>query len=216
MAAAHMIGVLQQEGLWSIQAAWGIIFPMSRTDQMIRRAQQGEGGAVAWLYEHYAQQIYRYIYYRVGTETDAEDLTAEVFVRMVEGLSSYRLTGAPFEAWLYRIAEARIIDFRRRANRRPQVELLDNLIDQSALPEEHALQKQELEQLAQALRQLNEEQQAILILRFVERKSHEEVAQLLNKSVTAVKSAQHRALMQLVSLLGSDEKVRHYLRGSYD
>jgi RNA polymerase sigma-70 factor (ECF subfamily) len=189
------------------------MIPMSRIDQMIRRAQQGDSGAVAWLYENYAQLIYRYIYYRVGAQTDAEDLTAEVFVKMVEGLPSYRLTGAPFEAWLYRIAEARIIDFRRRANRRPQVELLDNLIDQSELPEEHAQAQQELEQLLEALRKLNDEHQTILILRFVERKSHEEVAQLLNKSVTAVKSAQHRALMQMVTLLGSEDKVRHYLRG---
>jgi RNA polymerase sigma-70 factor (ECF subfamily) len=189
------------------------MIPMSRIDQMIRRAQHGDSGAVAWLYENYAQLIYRYIYYRVGAQTDAEDLTAEVFVKMVEGLPSYRLTGAPFEAWLYRIAEARIIDFRRRANRRPQVELLDNLIDQSELPEEHAQAQQELEQLLEALRKLNDEHQTILILRFVERKSHEEVAQLLNKSVTAVKSAQHRALMQMVTLLGSEDKVRHYLRG---
>jgi RNA polymerase sigma-70 factor (ECF subfamily) len=176
----------------------------------------GDSEAVAALYEAYAQPIYRYIANRVSSPRDAEDLTAEVFVKMVEGLPAYRLTGAPFEAWLYRIAAARIIDYRRRSNRRPQVALADTLADQSPLPEEEAQQRQEVERLRGALRQLNDEQQTVLLLRFVERKSHDEVAAILGKSTTAVKSIQHRALTQLVGLLGSTEKVRHYLRGQRD
>lgn len=186
---------------------------MSQIEQIVRRAQKGESGAVALLYETYAPAIYRYIAYRVSAESDVKDLTAEVFVRMVEGLPAYRLTGAPFESWLYRIAEARIVDFRRRARRRPQVELSEALADQTALPEEQAEQQQEFEALRHALQQLSDEHQSILILRFVERKSHEDVARILNKTVGAVKAAQHRALIQMVALLGSEEKARHYLRG---
>lgn len=186
---------------------------MSRIDQTVRRAQKGDGRAIATLYETYAHMIYRYIAYRVSSPRDVEDLTAEVFVRMVEGLSSYRLTEAPFEAWLYRIAAARVADFYRRAVNRPPVELSEAMTDQALLPEEQAQQQQEHEMLRNALRQLSDEQQNILILRFVENKSHEEVANILDKSMAAVKAAQHRALMQLVRLLGSDEKARHYLRG---
>jgi RNA polymerase sigma-70 factor (ECF subfamily) len=182
-------------------------------DQMVRRAQQGDTSAVEALYQRYAQSVYRYVYYRVSTAADAEDLTAEVFVKMVEGLPSYRVTGAPFEAWLYRIAAARIVDQRRKSNRRPQTELTENLADSTTLPEEQVQQAQEVETLRQAFNQFSDEEQTLLILRFVERKSHQEVADVLGKSPGAIKSMQHRTLIRLAALLGSEEKVRHYLRG---
>lgn len=182
-------------------------------DQLVGRAQRGDTGAVEALYQRYAQSVYRYIYYRVSSTADAEDLTAEVFVKMVEGLPAYRITGAPFEAWLYRIAAARVIDYRRRSQRRPQAELTENLADSTMLPEEEIQRIQEVETLRQAFSQFNDEEQTLLILRFVERKSHQEVAEVLGKSPAAVKSMQHRTLLRLASLLGSEEKVRHYLRG---
>ena len=70
--------------------------------------------------------------------------------------------------------------------------------------------------LRSTLRHFNEDEQTILILRFVERKSHQEVANIMGKSANAVKTAQHRILVQLAALLGSEEKVRHYLRGEDD
>jgi RNA polymerase sigma-70 factor (ECF subfamily) len=183
------------------------------TDQVVRLAQQGDRGAIETLYQQHVQSVYRYIYYRVSSTTDAEDLTAEVFVKMVEGLPTYRMTGAPFEAWLYRIAAARIIDYRRRLRRRPQSELTEGVADSGALPEDEVLQAQEVETLRHALSQFSDEEQTLLILRFVERKSHQEVADVLGKSMAAVKSMQHRTLIRLATLLGSEEKVRHYLRG---
>ena len=168
---------------------------------------------MAVLYETYAEAIYRYVAYRVSTVADAEDLTAEVFLKMVEGLPAYHFTGAPFEAWLYRIAAARVIDFRRRAARRPQVELSDQLTDGNPSLESQLQADQEFETLRAALRQLPDDHQTLLILRFVEHKSHEEVAAILDKSVSAVKSIQHRALSRLAALLGSAHKARHYLRG---
>lgn len=182
-------------------------------DQVVRRAQQGDTSAVEALYQRYVQSVYRYIYYRVSSAADAEDLTAEVFVKMVEGLPSYRYTGAPFEAWLYRIAAARVVDHRRRSQRRPQAELTENLADSAMLPEEEIQQAQEVETLRRAFSQFSDEEQTLLILRFVERKSHQEVADVLGKSPAAVKSMQHRTLLRLAALLGSEEKVRHYLRG---
>ncbi len=182
-------------------------------DPIVRRAQQGDAEAVAALYRTYAPPIYRYIVYRVASPADAEDLTAEVFLKMVEGLPAYRFTGAPFVAWLYRIAAARVIDYRRRAARRPQTALSDSLANGKPAPEEQVQQWGEVQALSDALQQLPDEHQTILILRFVEGKSHKEVADLLGKSVTAVKTAQYRALTRLAGLLGSAEKARHYLRG---
>ncbi len=185
-------------------------------NQTIQRAQQGDQAAVAQLYQMYAQQIFRYVAYRVPTQADAEDLTAEVFIKMMEGLPAYRVTGAPFESWLYRIAAARIADFHRRSRRRPQAELSETLSTSDPSPEEQLHEQQEVDYLREAIGSLGNEQQTILILRFIERKSHQEVAEILGKTVSAVKSIQHRALVQLAAYLGSDAKVRHYLRGSDD
>jgi RNA polymerase sigma-70 factor (ECF subfamily) len=184
-------------------------------EQLVRRAQKGDKEAIAALYQAHAQAIYRYIFYRVPTMADAEDLTAEVFLRMVEGLPAYQFRGVPFEAWLYRIAAARITDFYRRTRRRPQGELTENLTDVRPAPEEQLQQSQEMEALRQVLQNFDQDEQTILLLRFVERKSHKEVADILGKSVSAVKSAQHRVLVQLANLMGSG-KVRHYLRGDHE
>jgi RNA polymerase sigma-70 factor (ECF subfamily) len=160
------------------------------------------------------QAIYRYVSYRVSEEAAADDLTAEVFLRMVEGLPHYQQNGAPFEAWLYRNAAARVADFYRAQSRHPQEALSDTEPDRAISPEGFLQDEEEQTELRAALRQLSEEHQDILLLRFVERKSHTEVALLLGKSVTAIKSAQHRALSRLAELMGSNGKMRHYLRGS--
>jgi RNA polymerase sigma-70 factor (ECF subfamily) len=183
---------------------------------LVVRAKHGDRSAVTLLYQIHSDRIFRYVVMRVPTVADAEDLTAEVFIRMVEGLPTFQVTGVPFEAWLYRIASSRITDFYRQNSRRPHTELHDSLSDSALLPEEQIEQQQTLEQLRAALRQLEEEHQLILTLRFVERKSHQEVAQILGKSVPAIKSSQHRALIHLTELLGSNHKARHYLRGSHE
>jgi len=181
--------------------------------QLIRRAQRGDGEAVAALYRRHVDAIARYIAYRVPDDAIVEDLTAEVFLRMVEGLPTYRPTGAPFEAWLYRIAAARVADYYRR-----QARVAEDTLDESSVADVPALefdlsQQEEFDTLRAALQQLSDEQQTILLLRFVERKSHEEVARILDKSEQAVATAQHRALKKLAELLGTDKRDRHYLRG---
>lgn len=180
---------------------------------LVAQAQQGSSAAVSHLYETYAPLIYRYVAYRAPDDA-VEDLVSSVFLQMVEGLPRYRATGAPFEAWLYRIAAARVADFHRRRARRPQAELDERLPSTAPQPEEQLVQAQEHEQLRAVLGQLNDEQQTVLLLRFVERKSHDEVASILGKNSAAIRTIQHRALTRLAALLGSEEKARHYLRGS--
>lgn len=180
---------------------------------LIRRAQQGDRDAVAQLYRRYAHTIARYITYRVPDDAAVEDLTADVFLRMVEGLPDYEVTGAPFEAWLYRIAAARVADHYRKHARRPQQALPDTLPDDDTLPLEVALQqREELDTLRQAISQLPAHYQEILTLRFVERKSLQEVAEILDKTLHAVGMLQHRALKKLAELLGTT-KGQYYLRG---
>lgn len=186
---------------------------MVDTLDILQRAQRGDSEAITALYQAHVASIYRYIAYRVPSEADAEDLTAEVFVKMVEGLPNYQVTGAPFAAWLYSIASARVIDFRRRAARRPQTELDEMLSSDEATPEAHLQAREEVSALRGALGRLSDEQQQVLVLRFIERRSHADVAVVIGKTESAVKSIQHRALVQLAALLGSKDKVKHYLRG---
>lgn len=190
--------------------------PQRTLDSHIQQARQGNAAAVSALYREFSPAIYRYIAYRVPTEADAEDLTAEVFLKMVEALPAYQSTGAPFEAWLYRIASARVADFHRRVNRRNVAALSDHLADDAPTPEAQFQQRGEYEALRAALAQLTDEQQSILLLRFVENKSHREVAQILGKTESAVKTAQYRALTRLTEIMGQVAKARHYLRGKHD
>jgi RNA polymerase sigma-70 factor (ECF subfamily) len=193
---------------------WGTIaFMTPELRNLIKRAQKSDPSAVTRLYEMHVDQIYRFIAYRVPTTADAEDLASEVFLNMLSNLGSYQVTGAPFEAWLYQIASRRVADFYRKRSRRPQVEMSDNLEDSKPSPEERVSERMEFQTLRGALGQLPEEHQTVLILRFIEGKSHQEVAEVIDKSLTAVRSIQHRALVELTRLLGSEDKVRHYLRG---
>lgn len=187
--------------------------PAADVFHLIRRAKAGDQEAVAALYQMHAGLVFRYVALRVDNPADAEDITAEVFINMVRGLANYEITGAPFEAWLYRVAAARIADHFRAGYQKREQSLSDEVPDQHSLPEETIQQQQSIQQLKDALLQLSDEHQTILILRFIERKSHEEVAVLLGKTESAIKSAQHRALIQLTELLGGSQKVKHYLRG---
>ncbi|MEO0598598.1 MAG: sigma-70 family RNA polymerase sigma factor, partial [Chloroflexota bacterium] len=171
--------------------------------KLISLAQSGDKSALGTLYQAHVAKIYRYILHRVPT-TDAEDLTAEVFVNMVESLQRYTYTGVPFEAWLYQIARARIADYHRKHERRPVTEIDESQADETVLPEEKLWQEQELAQVREALKSLSEDDQQILILRFVERRSHDEVALIMDKSKAAVRTAQHRALTRLAQALDTE------------
>jgi RNA polymerase sigma-70 factor (ECF subfamily) len=181
-------------------------------EQLIKSSKSGDKAAVSQLYERYVDRIYRYVAYRVPVD-DAEDLTAEVFVRMVEGLATFEYTGAPFESWLYRIAAARIADFHRLRARKPIGDIDESMSDSSPQPEERLMDEQEQKRVREALLQLDPEDQQLLILRFVERKSHKEVAEIMEKNEAAIRTAQHRALKKLAKFLGSNSKAPHYLRG---
>lgn len=180
---------------------------------LVRKAQVGDQEALAALYQVYAAVIYRYVALRVSDAEDVEDITSEVFISMVKGLPNYQITGAPFEAWLYRIAAARIADHFRAGYKTHEQRLIDDFPDTNGEPEEAVQAQQSIDQVKAALRKLSVEHQTILILRFIERKSHEEVAAIMGKSESAIKSAQHRALIQLTELLGGSQKIKHYLRG---
>ena len=122
---------------------------------VIERAQAGDSQAVTELYQTHVDRIFRYVAYRVP-DSEAEDITADVFMTMVSDLSKYTYTGIPFEAWLYSIARARVADFHRK--RRRDVEEVDEQIaDGTMQPEEQMEQRQEYAEIKAALSQLSSE-----------------------------------------------------------
>lgn len=173
-------------------------------ESLIARAQQGDAEAVVQLYEAHAPAVFRYIYFRVRHRQVAEDITADVFVRMVEALPTFEYRGRPFAAWLFRVAHDRVVDHHRRAALRRSEALPDTLVDAGADTEAAATAIQVTADLLDRLAELTDEQQAVLQLRFIEGYSLEQTAALLGKTQGAVKGLQHRALRQLARWLNRE------------
>lgn len=155
-------------------------------NQLLQQAREGDSDAFGVLYSKYLDAIYRYVYYRVDSAATAEDLTEEVFVRAWEALPGYEIRKYPFKSWLYRIAHNLVIDHRRK--RRPAViddEVLQRLPGLSVPPEQMVVDGQKAEALLGAVQQLGEEEQQVVILRFVDGLSHKEVADIIGKSEEA-------------------------------
>ena len=175
---------------------------MQATDEpgLIRRAQQRDADAFTELYRRHVDRIFRYVLLRVSDEALAEDLTSEVFVRALESLGAYEDRGSPFAAWLYRIANARVIDHWRSA-RRTEVSLDAQDTDVPVeMPADDVIAHKVL---AESLRRLTREQQEVIVLKFIEGYSTAEIAQITRRTEGAVKSLQHRALAALARFMES-------------
>lgn len=184
--------------------------------KLIKQAQQGDAQAVSQLYHQHVDAMTRFVAFRVSHPNVVEDLIADIFLAMLEGLPTYEYRGIPFAAWLYRIAHAKVVDYYRQNQREQQIELQDEIASQEPILEWNIERGEEFAALQEAIQHLNEAQQTILILRFVEQKTHEEVAEILDKSPAAIMTAQHRALNELAQLMGTDKRARSYLRGVTD
>lgn len=151
------------------------------------------------LYERYVGCIYNYTYYRTGNHQDAEDLTARTFYRALKHISHYVDRGAPFSAYLYRIAHNVVANWYRDNSRR-QIISLDELVMRTFWREEPASLAEEHEDqdlLLQAIRQLPPERQQLLILKFVEQMRNAEIAEVMGRTEGAIKSLYHRTLETL-------------------
>jgi RNA polymerase sigma-70 factor (ECF subfamily) len=173
---------------------------------LVARAKQGERAAVAEIYERHHQAVYRYIYYRVGDTTTAEDLTGMVFVRVVEHIDRFVYRGRPLLTWLYTIARNVVVDHHRRTGGAVVVPLDERLVTGEGDVERAAELALTQERLAVGLSHLTEDQRQVILLKFIEARSNKEVAETLGKTIGAVKSLQHRALAALHRILSEDAR----------
>ena len=156
-------------------------------------------GGFGELYERYVDRIYNYIFYRVGNHHDVEDLTARTFQRALEHVGRYEDRGAPFSAWLYRIAHNLIANWHRDSSRRPVV-ALDESVTRNLTephPEMVAESQDDTRLLREAIRGLHAARQQLLVLKFTEGLSNVEIGNIMGRSEGAIKSLYHRTLLQL-------------------
>jgi len=159
--------------------------------------------ALGELYDRYEARIYSYIYRRTGNESLAEDLTAQVFLKMLEAIRSDKAWHSSFSGWLYRIAHNAVIDYYRQRDRQQQVSLEDTLTTTASdhNPVVMAEASVDAERLRIAISRLTEEQAEVITLRFLEGYSISEVAEMLDKTEGSIKALQYRAVTTLRQLL---------------
>lgn len=151
------------------------------------------------LYERYVEKIYKYIYYRTGNHQDAEDLASAVFHRAMGHIETYTERGVPFQAWLYRIAHNLVANWHRDRGRRKIIPL-DEFANAGLhfdAPDSATEDKEERQQLLDAINRLPEERQQLLYLKFVSGLSNAEVGDVLDRTEGAIKSLYHRTLIAL-------------------
>lgn len=173
--------------------------------ELIRRAKQGDGEAAGLLYNRYHEHVFKFIWARVQNKQTAEDLTGEVFTRMMMNLPTYRERGVPFAAWLYRIARNLVIDHQRQWGGRFDVPLDERRDKDKTDPVEIVAQRIEVERIFRAMGHLKDVEQEVIIMRFVVGLSLLEVAETLDKHVGTVKTLQHRGLKALRMALHRNE-----------
>ncbi len=171
---------------------------------IIERAIKGEASAFGLLYDKYQEQIYRFIYLKVGHREEAEDLTHQVFLKTWGSIDRYNFQGFPFSAWLYQIARNQVVDYYRTKKVNITLESIAELKIESHYSNEIDVNS-DIEKVKQAIHKLNPKQQDVIILRFIEDFSLSEVASILDKTETAVKLLQYRAIKNLKRILNQTQ-----------
>jgi RNA polymerase sigma-70 factor (ECF subfamily) len=168
---------------------------------LLERARAYDEDALGELYDQYAPLIYAYLYRRVHDAQLAEDLTGEVFVRVLQAIQSEQFWRTSFRGWLYRIAHNLVVDHYRKQLPAPMLALDEKLVAAQGDPDSALAEKLSRQGLLAAIGQLTLDQQQVLVLRFGEQLAAREVAEVMDKSVGAVEALQHRALTALRRIL---------------
>jgi RNA polymerase sigma-70 factor (ECF subfamily) len=165
---------------------------------LVQRAQQQDNQAFAQLYEAYFDKIYRYISFRVRNDMESEDMTQQVFMKVLSSISSYRNQGVPFSSWVYRIAHNQVVDFMRQQNKKATVDIEGLQLVSPAEDTQSVIEKQiDVEEVKKASLSLTASQQEVISLRFAGELSINECAKIMGKSEGAVKALQHSAVQAL-------------------
>jgi RNA polymerase sigma-70 factor (ECF subfamily) len=171
-------------------------------EELLAAAMQYNEAALGELYDRYEAKIYSYVFRRMGDQVIAEDLTAQVFLKMLESIRDRKAWHSSFSGWLYRIAHNLVIDHYRRRDRQSSIDIEETpMASDLEDPTETAEMNMDAERLRAAIRRLTDEQAEVVSLRFLEGYSIAEVATMTNRTEGAIKALQYRAVATLRSLL---------------
>lgn len=177
---------------------------------LVQRAQDGEDDAFAELYELFYGKVYRYVYFKTGKTEEAEDISEEVFLRMLESIQSFRWKGATFSSWLFRIAHNLIVDYFRKNHRdkTTPIEEIGKIPNPAAIDIESQMDfKRKLQEVRLAMKNLTKLQQDVLAYRFAAGFSLNETATAMDKNTNAVKALQHAAIKNLRNLVTDNNMI---------
>lgn len=167
---------------------------LATTEQDLIEQVKSNKGMFLEIYETHFQRIYKYAYYRTMDVNEAEEITSQTFLAALESIQTFEYRNIPVAVWLYKIASNVLADLYRKKGK--TVELTDETArgDSSCEPEQVVLGRSEREQLVQQLNRLPSAQQQALVLRYFQNLSHQEIAQVMDKTEGAVKQLLHRGL----------------------
>lgn len=178
---------------------------MESEAQLLERARALDEAALAAIFDTHYSAIYRYVYLHTGHAETAEDLSAQVFRRLLDKLHDGTGPDRYLKAWLFRVASNLIVDDTRRAQHRDHLALNEDLSEDGATPEDAAQAALLVAQLGAALDTLTLTQRSAIILRYLMDMSNEEIAAIMQTTVGAVKAQQHRALVALRRQLNEED-----------
>ena len=172
--------------------------------QIIQRAISGEKQAFGLLYEKYSNAILRYLFFRLASHEEAEDMTESVFIKAWEALPSLKhlKKDLNFRAWLYRIAHNSLVDFLRAHKEELSIDAIGELPSRTLIPEKATEQIESKVELTCAIRQLDEISLQVIMNRFIAGLDHRETAQILGLGEGNIRVIQFRALKKLKEILG--------------
>ena len=181
---------------------------ISKPNSLLQKASCLDPDALGQIFDNHYEQIYCYVQRRLGNADSAQNIASECFCRLLQAYQDGRGPHDGVLYWLYRVAHNLVVDVYRQADRQP-LPLYEGLLsDKDPQPEEAVLQQQQQVRVRWALAQLTEDQQQVLSLKFFEGMDNEQVADIMHKTIGAVKSLQHRGLVSLERFLAqADDQV---------
>jgi len=180
---------------------------VAKHDLLIDGAINGNAADFGRLYDLHVERVYRHIYYRVGNNKDAEDLTQQVFLRAWKAIGRYRKTGSSFLTWLLRISHNLVVDFYRSKRDIAYLDSELDLKDPDASPEKIAEENYDQLQIRKVILQLPYEQQQVILMSFIEGFTYSEVAASLGKSEGNIRVIVHRALKKMRQMLEAGKNL---------
>lgn len=173
--------------------------------EILQKAQDGDESAFGFIYDQFADKIYRFIYFRVGHKEVAEDILSETFVKSWQKINQIN-TPQALSGWLYQIAKNNIIDYYRIKKDLVPLEDVEHFLEDAINPIDSVNLLYQQKRIMQVMNQLSNEQKEVIKYKFFEDLSNDEIAYIMNKTEGAIRVIQHRAVTRLKELINPKKK----------